>query len=227
MVDNVYKPARRFCDSVLSAVRRRGPLFRPAHAAGRPGRRWRRRRRAADPDGIARARCPSRCRTCRGSPNWPAPAASSPLIDNTWGAGLLFRPLEHGVDLSIQALTKYVGGHSDVFMGSAAARDPALVRQLADGVHHMGWAVSRRGRLRDAARPAHPAAAHGAARRERPGGRRLAARSSRKWRDVPPRPARRARPRALGARLQAAPAACSASRSSRRRRRRSTPSSTR
>jgi cystathionine beta-lyase len=63
-------------------------------------------------------------------------------IDNTWGAGLIFKPLEHGVDLSIQALTKYVGGHSDVFMGSVAARNPALVRKLADGVHHMGWAVS-------------------------------------------------------------------------------------
>jgi cystathionine beta-lyase len=61
--------------------------------------------------------------------------------DNTWGAGLLYKPLEHGVDLSIQALTKYVGGHSDAFMGSAAARDPALVRKLSDGVLHLGWAV--------------------------------------------------------------------------------------
>jgi cystathionine beta-lyase len=63
-------------------------------------------------------------------------------LDNTWGAGWLYRPLEHSVDLSIQALTKYVGGHSDVFMGSTAARDPKLVRQLIDGVHNMGWAVS-------------------------------------------------------------------------------------
>jgi cystathionine beta-lyase len=62
--------------------------------------------------------------------------------DNTWGAGLLFKPLQHGLDLSIQALTKYVGGHSDVFMGSAAARDPALVRKLNDGILHLGWAVS-------------------------------------------------------------------------------------
>jgi cystathionine beta-lyase len=62
--------------------------------------------------------------------------------DNTWGAGLLFKPLQHGIDLSIQALTKYVGGHSDVFMGSAAARDPALARKLSDGVLHLGWAVS-------------------------------------------------------------------------------------
>jgi cystathionine beta-lyase len=61
--------------------------------------------------------------------------------DNTWGAGHLYKPLEHGIDLSIQALTKYVGGHSDAFMGSAAARDPALVRALDDGVLHLGWAV--------------------------------------------------------------------------------------
>jgi cystathionine beta-lyase len=62
--------------------------------------------------------------------------------DNTWGAGYLYRPLQHGIDLSVQALTKYVGGHSDVFMGSAAAVDPALVRKLNDGVLHLGWAVS-------------------------------------------------------------------------------------
>jgi cystathionine beta-lyase len=61
--------------------------------------------------------------------------------DNTWGAGHLYKPLEDGIDLSIQALTKYVGGHSDAFMGSAAARDPALVRALDDGVLHLGWSV--------------------------------------------------------------------------------------
>jgi cystathionine beta-lyase len=64
------------------------------------------------------------------------------VADNTWGAGYLYKPLEHGVDISIQALTKYVGGHSDVFMGSAAARDPALVRALDDGVHQLGWSVA-------------------------------------------------------------------------------------
>jgi cystathionine beta-lyase len=61
--------------------------------------------------------------------------------DNTWGAGHLYKPLKDGIDLSIQALTKYVGGHSDAFMGSAAARDPALVRALDDGVLHLGWSV--------------------------------------------------------------------------------------
>ncbi len=64
------------------------------------------------------------------------------LMDNTWAAGLLFKPVEHGVDLSAQALTKYVGGHSDVFMGSVSANDPALLARLDAGMTEIGWAVS-------------------------------------------------------------------------------------
>ena len=43
------------------------------------------------------------------------------LIDNTWAASLHFRGIEAGCDLVMQALTKYVGGHSDVMMGSVSA----------------------------------------------------------------------------------------------------------
>ena len=64
------------------------------------------------------------------------------LIDNTWGAGLLFKPIEHGVDLSAQALTKYVGGHSDVFMGSVAVRNKALLAKIDAAMHDVGWSVS-------------------------------------------------------------------------------------
>lgn len=63
-------------------------------------------------------------------------------LDDTWGAGLLFRPLDAGVDLSVQSLTKYVGGHADAFMGSVAVRDPRLARALDDLLHDMGWAVA-------------------------------------------------------------------------------------
>ena len=63
-------------------------------------------------------------------------------IDNTWGAGLLFKPLAHGVDLSIQALTKYVGGHADVFMGSAAVGNAELAAPLQDHIWELGWSVS-------------------------------------------------------------------------------------
>lgn len=63
------------------------------------------------------------------------------MIDNSWSAGVLFKPLEHGVDISVQALTKYVGGHSDVFMGAAVARGAAAER-LQSSYIETGWAVS-------------------------------------------------------------------------------------
>jgi cystathionine beta-lyase len=44
-------------------------------------------------------------------------AGAKVLMDNTWGIHH-FQPFRHGVDVSIQALTKYVGGHSDVLLGS-------------------------------------------------------------------------------------------------------------
>ncbi len=63
-------------------------------------------------------------------------------LDNTWGAGLLYDPLSLGVDVSLQALTKYVSGHSDVFMGSACSRDPQLLKQIDDFLRDFGLGVS-------------------------------------------------------------------------------------
>jgi cystathionine beta-lyase len=40
------------------------------------------------------------------------------MIDNTWAAGYYYKPLNHGADISIHAITKYVGGHSDLMMGA-------------------------------------------------------------------------------------------------------------
>ncbi|HSS12996.1 MAG TPA: cystathionine beta-lyase [Rhizomicrobium sp.] len=48
---------------------------------------------------------------------------ASVLMDNTWATPLFFRPLSHGVDLSIQAATKYIGGHADVMLGYVAANE--------------------------------------------------------------------------------------------------------
>lgn len=45
------------------------------------------------------------------------------MIDNTWAAGVLFKALEHGVDISIQAGTKYIVGHSDAMLGTAVANE--------------------------------------------------------------------------------------------------------
>lgn len=51
-------------------------------------------------------------------------------LDNTWGAGIAFQPFDQGVDVSIQALTKYPSGGADVLMGSVITRDPDLHRQI-------------------------------------------------------------------------------------------------
>jgi cystathionine beta-lyase len=63
-------------------------------------------------------------------------------MDNTWGAGLIFKPLAHGVDLSVQALTKYVGGHSDVFMGSVATASPEIGHALERTIIDFGASVA-------------------------------------------------------------------------------------
>ena len=64
------------------------------------------------------------------------------VIDNTWASSLGLKPLDLGVDMTVQACTKYMGGHSDVLMGSVTTHDPSLyaqVRQLQAG---MGQAVN-------------------------------------------------------------------------------------
>jgi len=40
------------------------------------------------------------------------------MTDNTWSAGLYFQPFAHGVDISVQAATKYIVGHSDAMLGA-------------------------------------------------------------------------------------------------------------
>jgi cystathionine beta-lyase len=140
VVDTVYGPTRRFCDQMLSrygvAVRYYSPRAKPedvfaeAGAALRlvvlesPGSLTFEFQDVAAIAALARTR------------------GALTLVDNTWAASHLFQPLAHGADISAQALTKYVCGHSDIFMGSACARDPQVLKQLDDAQWNLGWAVS-------------------------------------------------------------------------------------
>lgn len=63
-------------------------------------------------------------------------------VDNTWGAGLLYQPLALGADISVQATTKYLGGHSDLMQGAVATSNPSLARRLRDTHDALGLAVS-------------------------------------------------------------------------------------
>ena len=138
--DGVYKPTRRFC---VGALERFGVTtrFHPPDAA---------------PESILALAGPATRLILMESPSsltfevQDVAAVASlaaarnimTLVDNTWAAGLLFKPLEHGASISVQALTKYVGGHSDVFMGSAATRDPKIGGALEQAIWDFGWSVS-------------------------------------------------------------------------------------
>ena len=62
------------------------------------------------------------------------------MIDNTWAAGVLFKALEHDIDISIQAGTKYLVGHSDVMIGTAVANTRCW-DQLREHSYLMGQMV--------------------------------------------------------------------------------------
>jgi cysteine-S-conjugate beta-lyase len=63
-------------------------------------------------------------------------------IDNTYSAGLAFKPFEHGVDISVQALTKYQSGASDILMGATITADKAVHMKLKSARMRMGIGVS-------------------------------------------------------------------------------------
>jgi cystathionine beta-lyase len=64
------------------------------------------------------------------------------FFDNTWGTPLHFRAFDHGVDVEIQAATKYLAGHSDLMMGVITAATEAVFRRLKDGIDEFGDCVA-------------------------------------------------------------------------------------
>ncbi|MEJ2408205.1 MAG: cystathionine beta-lyase [Novosphingobium sp.] len=63
------------------------------------------------------------------------------VLDNTWAGPLGFQALKKGIDITLMALTKHVGGHSDLMMGSASA-GPELYAKLRERAQQLGTVVS-------------------------------------------------------------------------------------
>jgi cystathionine beta-lyase len=63
-------------------------------------------------------------------------------LDNTWSAGVYLDAFAHGVDITMQALTKYCGGHSDILLGSITVRDEPAYQRLGATHQLMGCAAS-------------------------------------------------------------------------------------
>jgi cystathionine beta-lyase len=64
------------------------------------------------------------------------------IMDNTWATPLFFRAFEHGVDVEVQAGTKFLAGHSDLLVGVVTTRTEELFRTVKDGVSAFGDGVA-------------------------------------------------------------------------------------
>jgi cystathionine beta-lyase len=138
VVDSIYGPTRKFCDTILKRLEIDVAYYDPV-AGPKIVEQFTDRTRAIlleSPGSLSMEvqDVPGICSAARAR-------GVVTLLDNTWATPLLFPALAAGVDISIQALSKYVGGHSDVMLGSATANAqyfPLVQRTCWD----LGQAVS-------------------------------------------------------------------------------------
>lgn len=123
--DSVYAPTRRFCNKVLAPLgvtttyydpqigEKIADLFAPNTKllfAEAPGSQTMEMQDIRALTKVAKA------------------SGAITLMDNTWATPLYFKPFEHGVDVSIQAATKYISGHSDLMLGAITANEETQER---------------------------------------------------------------------------------------------------
>ncbi len=132
--DNAYRPTRNFCNGLLVRYGVETTYFDPLIGAG-----------IAD---LFKPNTRAVLVEAPGSqsfemPDIPAIAAVAHgrgalvIDDNTWATPLFHRSLDHGVDISIQAATKYIGGHSDIMFGTISA-NPTAWPLIAEAVRLLG-----------------------------------------------------------------------------------------
>ena len=120
--DNAYRPTRNFCDGLLTGYGVETTYFDPLVGAGVAG--------------LFKPNTKAILLEAPGSqsfemPDIPAIAAVAHgrgalvIDDNTWATPLFHRSLDQGVDISMQAATKYIGGHSDIMFGTISANAKA------------------------------------------------------------------------------------------------------
>jgi len=135
--DSVYLPTRTFCDTVLRRLNVATTYYDPLLGPGIADQ-FRPNTKAVFVEAPG-----SQSFEMQDVPTIADAARShgaAVLMDNTWATPLYFRALENGVDLSIQAGTKYIGGHSDVMIGTVSA-NAARWPELRDTVGTLGLCV--------------------------------------------------------------------------------------
>jgi len=138
MVDSVYEPTRDYCDKILAKMGVETTYYDPMIGAGieeliQPNTR------------IVYLESPgSITMEVQDVPTIAKIAHQHDcivMLDNTWSAGINFKPFDYGVDISVQAATKYIVGHSDVMLGTATAVEKYWP-QLRDNSYLMGQCTS-------------------------------------------------------------------------------------
>ncbi len=139
MPDSVYGPVRTFCETMLKRLGIVTTYYRADIAAADLESQF------GDQTRVLYVESPgSHSFEIQDVPALAAAAhahGAAVLMDNTWGFAH-FDPFAHGVDVSIQALTKYAGGHSDILLGSATVADDAHWERVRDAALIMGQYAS-------------------------------------------------------------------------------------
>jgi len=137
VTDSAYQPTRKFCDNVLARLGVETTYYDPLIGAG-----------------LSKLMRPNTTVVFTESPgsqtfevqDIPAIAkaahagGATVVMDNTWASPLYFKPFEHGVDVSVQAATKYIVGHADAMLGSITMNEQATARMLEE-INFLGIGV--------------------------------------------------------------------------------------
>jgi len=139
VIDTAYRSTRRFCDDVLARYGIEVTFFSPGIGAEiaaliRPNTRM---VFLETPGSLTFELADVRAITMVTRPRGIVTA-----LDNTWATPLLFRPIDHGVDISIASATKYLSGHSDVMLGAMTGANETIYRQLKDAAARWGSSAS-------------------------------------------------------------------------------------
>jgi cystathionine beta-lyase len=116
IVDNVYSPTRSFADNFLKKLGVETSYFAPDISADEIKKLIRKNTRVIfmeSPGSLSfeMQDIPAICKIAKKH-------GIVTIVDNSWASGIYYKPLDHGVDVSVMALTKYINGHSDVLMGA-------------------------------------------------------------------------------------------------------------
>jgi cystathionine beta-lyase len=132
--DNAYRPTRNFCNGLLARYGVETSYFDPLVGAG-IGQLFKPNTKAVLVEAPGSQSFEM--------PDIPAIAAEAQargalvIDDNTWATPLYHRSLEQGVDISMQAATKYIGGHSDIMFGTISANAKAWPL-IAEAIQQLG-----------------------------------------------------------------------------------------